>query len=221
MAITFLAVGILWQNGIIDPAQFLGSSKPVKKDDIKPIVVKKPKTVSIQKPRPPEPQPRKEGDTNKKIVKSNEKILSYPYSLMLSSFRTPEKAKKAISIYNEKGLSPYLVKVEFKKMGVWYRVYTGYFLKYKQAKQFQQEHKLHGAVIKKTAYANLVGIDLSSDELYKKILSMKKLGYSPYVIEDQGGKTRLFLGAFLTREEAKKQYHDLKVRGIRSQVVER
>jgi cell division protein FtsN len=128
---------------------------------------------------------------------------------------------KRLLVLRSWGFSPYLVKVEFKKMGVWYRVYTGYFLKYKQAKQFQQEHKLHGAVIKKTAYANLVGIDLSSDELYKKILSMKKLGYSPYVIEDQGGKTRLFLGAFLTREEAKKQYHDLKVRGIRSQVVER
>ncbi|MBL7174916.1 MAG: SPOR domain-containing protein [Desulfobacteraceae bacterium] len=251
VAITFLTVGILWQNGIIDPAQFLGSSKPVKKDDIKPIVVKKPKSVSIQKPlpdkdskpvkkddikptvvkkpksvsiqkpRPPQPQPRKEGDTNKKMVKSNEKIPSYPYSLMLSSFRTPEKAKKAISIYNEKGLSPYLVRVEFKKMGVWYRVYTGYFLKYKQAKQFQQEHKLHGAVIKKTAYANLVGIDLSSEELYKKIMSMKKLGYSPYVIEDQGGKTRLFLGAFLTREEAERQFNELQSHNIQNQAVSR
>jgi capsular exopolysaccharide synthesis family protein len=221
VAITFLTVGILWQNGIIDPGQFLGSSKPVKKDDIKPTVVKKPKSVSIQKPPPPQPQPRKEGDTNKKMVKSNEKILSYPYSLMLSSFRTPEKAKKAISIYNEKGLSPYLVKVEFKKMGVWYRVYMGYFLKYKQAKQFQQEHKLHGAIIKKTAYANLVGIDLSSEERYKKILSLKKLGYSPYVIEDQGGKTRLFLGAFLTREEAERQFNELQSHNIQNQVVSR
>jgi capsular exopolysaccharide synthesis family protein len=244
VAIAFLTVGILWQNGVIDPAQFLGSSKPVTKDDIKPIAVKRPRAVSTQKPPPakesskpvkkdeikptvvkrpppPQPQPREVVDANKRMVKSNEKILSHPYSIMLGSFRTPEKAKKAISVFIEGGLSPYLVKAEFKEMGVWYRVFTGFFVSYKQAIQFQQEHKLKGTVIKKTAYANLIGTDLSADELEEKMLSVKKLGYSAYVIEDQGGKTRLFVGAFLTREEAERRFNALQSDNIQNQVVRR
>jgi Mrp family chromosome partitioning ATPase/uncharacterized protein involved in exopolysaccharide biosynthesis/cell division septation protein DedD len=241
VAIAFLTVGILWQNGIIDPAQFMGSSKPVKKDDIKPVDRKRPQAQAISAKsssakaiqehlpdkipdkKPPQFQspPREEGEANIETVGSDEKILSYPYSLRLGSFRTPEKAKKAISIYSQRGLSPYWVEVDLQQMGVWYRVYTGHFLESEQAQRFQQEHELQGATILKTAYANLIGVYRSSDELEEKILSLKKLGYSPYGIEDQGGKTRLFVGAFITKAGAERRFNSLQSHNIQNQVVRR
>jgi capsular exopolysaccharide synthesis family protein len=241
VAIAFLTVGILWQNGIIDPAQFMGSSKPVKKDDIKPVDRKRPQAQAISAKsssakaiqehlpdkipdkKPPQFQspPREEGEANIETVGSDEKILSYPYSLRLGSFRTPEKAKKAISIYSQRGLSPYWVEVDLEQMGVWYRVYTGHFLEREQAQRFQQEHELQAATILKTAYANLIGVYRSSDELEEKILSLKKLGYSPYGIEDQGGKTRLFVGAFITRAGAERGFNSLQSHNIQNQVVRR
>jgi capsular exopolysaccharide synthesis family protein len=241
VAIAFLTVGILWQNGIIDPAQFMGSSKPVKKDDIKPVDRKRPQAQAISAKsssakaiqehlpdkipdkKPPQFQspPREEGEANIATVGSDEKILSYQYSLRLGSFRTPEKAKKAISIYSQRGLSPYWVEVDLQQMGVWYRVYTGHFLESEQAQRFQQEHELQAATILKTAYANLIGVYRSSDELEEKILSLKKLGYSPYGIEDQGGKTRLFVGAFITRAGAERGFNSLQSHNIQNQVVRR
>lgn len=77
------------------------------------------------------------------------------------------------------------------------------------------------ATIKKTRYAYLVGTYTSPDELERQILSLKKLGNSPYFIKDHNGKTRLFVGAFLTRAGAERQYHELKSSGIENKVVKR
>jgi len=49
-------------------------------------------------------------------------------------------------------------------------------------------------------YANLIDTYTSPDELEDKILSLKNLGYCPYVIKDRDGKSRLFVGTFVTKE---------------------
>lgn len=152
---------------------------------------------------------------------SPRRILTSSYSLQLAAFRTQEKAKKAISTYSKKGFSPYRVKVNLRGKGIYYRVLTGHFENRERAEAFKHEHGLKKPRIKKTPYANLIGIHSNGDELENRILSLKSLGYSPYVIQDHDGKSRLFVGAYLYKASAERQREDLESNGIQSEVVER
>jgi len=247
VAVLFLTVGVLWQNGIIDPVQFLGLVETVKKDSIKPTVVKSPskpavkkglKVVSIRPENTKITTPEKKPipDTKAPVfqpdVKAEEKAVikeavspyragSYPYSLYLGSFRSLERAEKAITKYSPKGLSPFWVKVHFKEKGVWYRIYMGHFKNQEDAQGFGMEHGVKDIEIKKTAYANLIDTYTSSDELDARVQSLKVLGYSPYIIGDQDDRFRLFIGAFLTKAGAEEQYNELKSDDVKSQVVRR
>jgi cell division septation protein DedD len=132
-----------------------------------------------------------------------------------------EKAEKAISMYTEEGLSPYRVKVDLQEKGVWHRVFAGRFEGLEQAETFKQERGLKNSQVKKTQYAALIGIHSYGEALENQILSLKNLGYSPYVMQDHDGRSRLFVGAFLTKEGAEGQWQDLKSNGIQSEVVQR
>jgi cell division septation protein DedD len=151
---------------------------------------------------------------------SPKKVVAYPYSLYLGSFRTLKLAKRAVSIYRGKGLSPYWVKVSLRK-GIWYRVYVGYFEDPEKAGRFKREHGVREAALRKTRYANLIGIYSSPVELEDKIVALKKLDFSPYVITNENGKSRLLVGAFITKEGVETENRELKSRGIQSQVVKR
>jgi capsular exopolysaccharide synthesis family protein len=193
--------------------------------------------VTVKKPKP-KPQTRiivKESETKPQrlasapksapvtIIKpppSPKKVVAYPYSLYLGSFRTLKLAKRAVSIYKGKDLSPYWVKVSLRK-GIWYRVYVGAFEDSEKADRFKREHGLREAALRKTRYANLIGRYSSTDELEDKMVSLKRLDFSPYVIRDQNGKFQLLVGAFITREGVEKENRDLKSKGIQSEVVKR
>jgi cell division septation protein DedD len=155
------------------------------------------------------------------IPSSQEKPSSYPYSLYLGSFRTLKRAKKAIAIYQKKGLAPYWVKVTLRKKGEWYRVYVGCFRDPKKAKQFRETHGLTDATVKSTPYANLIGIYTSPGEIEDQSQSLRNLGYFPYIIKDHNGRSRLFVGAFLPEGRALRQCRELESSGITSRVVKR
>jgi cell division septation protein DedD len=159
--------------------------------------------VGIEKPSPPQ------------------KIIPHPYSLYLGSYRTLKRAEKAISVYSKKGFSPYWVEIEFKKIGVWYRVFTGHFEDREQAEGFRQRHQLKEATVKKTAYASFIGTYSNPSNLQNQIQSLKNLGYYPYVIKHPHGKSRLYVGAFLTKAGAEAQCQALKSNGIQSELVQR
>jgi capsular exopolysaccharide synthesis family protein len=149
------------------------------------------------------------------------KVPAYPYSLYIGSFRTIKRANRAVSIYTKKGLrSAYKVKV-FLSKGVWYRVYMGYFESREAADKFRRENELKETTVKKTQYANLIGTYSSTTTLENKIQSLKKLGFSPYVITDHGGEYRLFVGAFNPEARARTQYDELQSKGISSKIVKR
>jgi len=244
VGLTFLTLGLLWQNDVIDPLKLLASQEPIKEGDLKPssikkspkpTVQKKPKpisakakdTIPAEKPVPPkesqvvQSKPEAKNEIALQVAKPPEKPLKYPYSLYLGSYRTRELAKRAVETYSKKDLSPYWTRVTFKKKGVWYRVFTGYFEDSRQAESYRQEHRLKEATIKNTQYAHFIGNYVGSEELQEKIMSLKELGYSPYVIEGPEGKSRLFVGAFVTEEGAEKQYHDLQSNSVQSQVIKR
>jgi hypothetical protein len=48
---------------------------------------------------------------------------------------------------------------------IWYRVYLGYFKDPEKADRFKREQGLREAALRKTRYANLIGMFPSADEL--------------------------------------------------------
>jgi len=150
-----------------------------------------------------------------------ESAILHPFSLHIGSYRTIERAERAIAQYGEENISAYWVKVDLKEKGVWYRIFTGYFQDRQEAERFREEHELEDGIIKNTRYANLIGSYQSSEELEEKILLITSLDYSPFVITDPNGTYRLYVGSFYDRDMAEKQYNDLISDNIQNQVVER
>ena len=164
--------------------------------------------------------PTPEKETSPGPLASFEKTASYPYSIRLGAFRTLNRAKRAVSSYNKKGLSPYWVKVELNNE-TWYRVYVGHFESRESAESFRKGHGLMKAMVKWTPYATLVIGNTASENLDDRIQSLEQLGACPYVVEYDDGQVFAFAGTFVTREGAEKQRQDLEFKGIQSQVVER
>jgi capsular exopolysaccharide synthesis family protein len=200
------------------------SLSPAEEDIPKIPIEKKPGTVSMKSNGPAiekKPQPGPVTSIPERGPASPKQTLSHPYSLYLGSFRTLERAKTAISLYSKKGLSPYCSKVDFNEKGIWFRVFAGHFQDREKAEKFKKSHRLKEGTVKKTAYANLVGTYTHPRELENRQLSLRRLGYFPYVIRGGNGESRLYVGAFITKEGAKQQYHDLESTGIQSQIVKR
>ena len=161
-----------------------------------------------------------EKDNTKRKPETNQQVLTYPYSVLISTFRTFENAKKAIGIYKKKGLLTYWVKVDLGDRGIWYRVFTGFFMDGKSAELFIKTKHIAGARAKRTKYAVLVGKYSSDKEIEAQKDRFTKLGYSPYII-NKNKERLLYVGAFFTEEGAIEQRSELISSGIQCQVAER
>ncbi len=193
-----------------------------------PAVAKKPPVVAAPKPPPlvaepvrPAAQSGKKPALGKEELFPEESTLPYPYSVYLGAYKTPERAEKAISIYRNKGLSAYWVKVDLGDKGVWYRVFTGYFRDQNEAEAFIRRKRIAEAEVKRTRYATLIGIYATERDAQKEFLALSRLGYSPYVVQMASGESQLYVGAFYTKAGAEEQRLDLASKGVQSRVVER
>ena len=193
-----------------------------------PVVAKKPPTVVRPKPLPVVKEPvRPSVQSGKLPTPGNEELfpeestLPYPYSVYLGAYKNTERAEKAISIYRNKGLSAYWVKVDLGDKGIWYRVFTGYFRDQNEAEAFIRRKRVADGEVKRTKYATLIGIYATERDAQKEFLTLSKLGYSPYVIEMGSGESQLYVGAFYTKIGAEQQRSDLASKGVQSRVVER
>jgi polysaccharide biosynthesis transport protein len=146
--------------------------------------------------------------------------VTHPFSLFLGSVPHLDQAEQGVSKYRRSGLPVYFSEVALSK-GIWYRLYAGSFESEEQAERFKKEKGLEEAEVKETRFANLIGTFTSPDKLEGRIQSLKGLGFSPYVIKEADGKQRLLVGAFYSEERARRQYDELKSKGIESQIVER
>ncbi len=144
-----------------------------------------------------------------------------PYSLILSSWRSHAGAQKAIAHYRKGGLSPYFVKVDLGQQKTWWRIVMGCYQTRALAREAKRTHNLADAYIKKTSYANLMGVFNSEGEMADPGRRLEKQGYSPYHIEDAPNRLRLLVGAFHAEEGAARQNAKLLAQGFKGQVVER
>jgi len=236
-AFIVIAIGLLWQNGIIDPFNFLspdikGNDKSSKNviPDVKSTTeenekdLKPPATVPVAEKNTSEKKIEPETDVKEEMIERKKPEYpsgSFPYSIYLGSYKTKEKAEKAIDVYARKGLSPFWAKVDFKEKGSWFRVYSGYFGNSEDAELLIKDIDLKNASIKKTKYASLVGTYVNEDNLAGDLSRIKEKGYSPYVIKFNNENHALFVGAFLGDEAAENFNTDLLSAGIQSRVITR
>ena len=97
----------------------------------------------------------------------------------------------------------------------------GHYKSSEEARKAREESRLSDAIIKKTPYANLIGVFSSSTEMEDMSRRLKTLGYFPYIIEMEKGMYRLLVGGHVTMERAKEQRLDLQAVGIQTRVVKR
>jgi cell division septation protein DedD len=194
-----------------------------------PVVAKKPLGVAttpkppLVEKEPPKPSMPTQGETvsAKGELFAEERIRSYPYSVYLGSYQTRERAEKAVFALQRKGLSPYWVEVHLGEKGVWYRVFNGYYKSQEEAEEFIKRKGLEDAKPKRTKYATLIGVYATESGAQQKFVSLSRLGYYPYLIDQANGESLLFIGAFLTKKGAERLHSELTSKGVRSRVVER
>ena len=151
----------------------------------------------------------------------SKKVITYPYSLQIGSYRTLKRADSAISIYRKKALSPYWVKVDLGKNGTWYRVFVGHFSNKENAKNYKEEHNITRSLIKRIPYANLIGVYMLEEQFEDEMTVLESKGYFPYFIKDEDERFRLFVGGFFTKAGVERQHAKLFDDGVLSEIVER
>jgi cell division septation protein DedD len=144
-----------------------------------------------------------------------------PYSIMLSSCRLPQSARKIVSNYQKAGLAPYVVKVKFDNGDEWLRVLSGHYKTRSEALKVKREQQLSTAIVKKTPYTNLIGTFAAEDAMQPDFNRLTKSGYSPYFLKTQNGRYKLVVGAFVTKKGAENQRKELQAKGIQNQVIKR
>jgi cell division septation protein DedD len=144
-----------------------------------------------------------------------------PYSILLSSCRLPQSARRVVSDLQKTGLAPYVVKVKFENGDVWLRVLAGHYATRNEALKVKKTHHLSDAIVKKTPYANLVGSFSSEDAVKESLKRLKGLGYSPYVLKRAENRIQVMVGAFITREGAEEQQSELQSKGVSNEIIER
>jgi len=167
------------------------------------------------------PAPAVKPATEKRAVPTPVSQGEYPYSIYLSSFKTLEQAKRAISVYAGKGIQAYWVKVHFKEKGEWYRIYAGHFKDRQEAEGFAQARGIAEKETLKTEYANLIGTYSQSKDFEDRVKAISDLGYSSYTVQGSDGALKLLVGAYVTEEAAEQQRQDLMTRGIENRVIKR
>lgn len=150
-----------------------------------------------------------------------EEASPYPYSLLLATFLSRARAKRALRIYAEQGLETYYVKVNLGRKGVRYRVFAGSFKDREEALALVRTKNLQQVAARKTSYACLIDQSSTEEVLDPKIESLRRLGYSPYVVNKDDGRYYLYVGAFYTEKGATSQLAELRSQQISSQVVQR
>ena len=157
-------------------------------------------------------------DVNSKSIKKGS---LHPYSILLSSCRQWDRAQTVLINYQKKGLAPYVVKVEPGKNEVWWRIFTGYYKTRKEALKIINRHNLSDSIIMKTPYTNLIGSFSSETEATEMFYSLRKLGYSPYIVKTAENNYELIVGAFQIKIRAEKLKLDLESKGVQNKIIER
>ena len=149
------------------------------------------------------------------------KVKSVPYSIYLGSFKKEEALQNAVRIFKERGLSPYIVRMDLGEKGVWLRVFSGHFETQEEAEAWIKKNQIPEAETKNTRYAVLVGVYHSKQEAEARVRALENSGCHPYAIGVNQADLRLYSGAYYRMEDAEKELAWLASKGVKGKIVER
>ncbi|MGD9972542.1 MAG: SPOR domain-containing protein [Desulfatirhabdiaceae bacterium] len=159
--------------------------------------------------------------TENTASETNHTKLNFPYSLRGSSYQQPDRATPEIMEIRQMGLIPYLVKADLGDMGLWWRIYIGFYATEEEAQKIRTAHKLDSTTVQKTEYACLIDEYSNETDTMTMFEKLKETGYFPYVLQKAKDRYGLYIGAFEKKSEAERQKQDLKKNGFICQVVNR
>jgi septal ring-binding cell division protein DamX len=146
---------------------------------------------------------------------------THAFSILLSSHRAQENALATLPQHRRTGLSPYIVRSEVGKKGVWWRTLAGSFTTLQAALTAIHTLKLEDAVVVRTPFANLVGEFPTSQEAAQAAERLSKKGLHPYVLKGAANSVRLVLGGFADSQAAERYRQELEAGGVTTQVIKR
>ncbi|MFZ3044381.1 MAG: SPOR domain-containing protein, partial [Desulfatirhabdiaceae bacterium] len=145
----------------------------------------------------------------------------FPYSLRASSYQQADRALQEITEIRKLGLTPYLVKADLGDMGIWWRIYIGFYSTEEDAKKIQAAYQLPNTTVQKTGYACLIDEYPNETETRNMFEKLKETGYFPYAIQKEKDRYGLYIGAYEKKSEAELQKQDLIKNSITCQIVKR
>jgi len=111
--------------------------------------------------------------------------------------------RRAMSSYESQGLPAYWSKVDLGAKGTWYRIFTGYFRSAQEAEAFIQQKRIKDGEVKETRYSNLIGTFGPNREGGKSSCPCED-GIERLLIQAADGQVRLYSGAFITKDGARR-----------------
>lgn len=154
---------------------------------------------------------------------TEEEAIPSPFTVVLGSFLTLGRTKKAATEYKERGLEVSWNRVDLGKKGIWYRLFSGKFISKSEAERFKERNKLNNSIVICAPWAVQIGRDISLGDLERinKILKDNSLDSYLKVSNKDKHRDRLLTGAFITKEGADNQARELNDHGIEAIVVTR
>jgi type II secretory pathway predicted ATPase ExeA len=152
---------------------------------------------------------------------NTEPNLFYPYSLRSSSYQQSYRAVQELAEIKRMGLTPYLVKVDLGDMGVWWRIYIGFYSTEEEAKKLKTLYNLSNVTVQKTDYACRLGEFSDETEIANMFERLKQSLYFPYVIQKGKNRFWLYVGAYERKSEAEFEHKNLLKDGFMNEIIKR
>jgi len=167
------------------------------------------------RPEPPGPatSPSPSDAAVKAEANQKETSTSYPYSVYLGSYSTLEGAERAVSVYNENGLSSlYWQEVDLGDKGIWYRVFAGQFETKGEAEEYVKERQLADAKVQKIKQGASAG-SISVKDAVPQAEAPEKQRLLPEVTAGSSYPYSVYIGSYKDFDRARKTVSDSQTKG--------
>ncbi|CAB1061458.1 hypothetical protein D1BOALGB6SA_6231 [Olavius sp. associated proteobacterium Delta 1] len=150
----------------------------------------------------------------------------YPYTIQVSAYRDPAKSARIATTLANKGDPAFSCPVHIPGKGDWHRVFIGSYRSRAEAQSAAVElekRKFQYVQVTRKPYTVQVGLFDSKPAANEVITRLRAKGYTTYSlpVRNQPGKTRLLIGAYETRKEAKRLSEQLAKDGFTSGILPR
>ena len=150
----------------------------------------------------------------------------YPYTIQVSAYQDPAKSVRAAAALTKKGDPAFACPVHIPGKGVWHRVFIGSYQSLAEAQRAAVElkkRKFQYAQVTHKPYAVQVGLFGSEPASRQVITRLGAKGYITYSLPDRNrpDQTRILIGAYGTRDEAKRLSEQLIKDGFNSRILPR